>query len=80
MRIIFIQDYKHTKLIWMEVHMYSVKAKSQARKIWVSQTYNDIMKWPNLQDILPGILITYAFSQKLQWRVSGPGKSTDRVT
>ena len=35
MWIITIQDYKHTKLMWMEVHMYSVKAKSQAGKIWV---------------------------------------------
>ena len=31
--IITIQDYKHKKLMLMEVHMYSVKAKSQAGKI-----------------------------------------------
>ena len=46
----------------------------------MSQTYNDNMKRPNLKDILPGILITYAFCWKLQWRVLDPGKSTDRVT
>ena len=28
--IITIQDYKHKKLVLMEVHMYSVKVKSQA--------------------------------------------------
>ena len=31
--IITIQDYKHKKLMLMEVHMYSVKTKSQAGKI-----------------------------------------------
>ena len=25
----------HKKLIWMEVHIYSVEAKSQAGNIWV---------------------------------------------
>ena len=25
----------HQKLIWMEVHIYDVKAKSQAANIWV---------------------------------------------
>ena len=31
--IITIQDYKHTKLMWMEGHIYSVKAKCQAGNI-----------------------------------------------
>ena len=34
--IITVHDYKHKKkLIWMEVHMYSVKAESQAGNMWV---------------------------------------------
>ena len=33
--IIAVKDYKHKKLMWMEVHVYSVKAKSQAGNIWV---------------------------------------------
>ena len=37
MWIITIRDYKHTKLMRMEVHMYNVKAKSQAGTIWVKQ-------------------------------------------
>ena len=33
--MIIVQDYKHKKkLMWMEVHMYSVKAKSQKYIIW----------------------------------------------
>ena len=62
----------------MEVHMYSVKAKSQAGKIWVK--HNDNMKRPKLQDIPLGILKTYAFCRKLQRRPSGPGESTAGVT
>ena len=35
-KIITVQDYKHKKkLIWMEVHKYSAKAKSQAGNTWV---------------------------------------------
>ena len=30
-----VQDWMHQKLIWMEVHIYSVKAKSQAGNIRV---------------------------------------------
>ena len=30
-----VQDYKCTKLMWMEVQIYSVKAKSQPGNIWV---------------------------------------------
>ena len=34
-RIITVQDYKHTKLMLMEVHVYSsVNAKCQAVSIW----------------------------------------------
>ena len=29
-KIITVQNYKHKKSVWMEVHIYSVKAKSQA--------------------------------------------------
>ena len=36
--------YIHEKLIWMKVHIYSVKAKSQAGNI--SQIYNDNTKRP----------------------------------
>ena len=32
-KIITVQDYKHKKSMWMEVHIYSVKAKSQASSI-----------------------------------------------
>ena len=46
----------------------------------MSQTYNDNIKRPKLQDILLGILKTYAFCQKLQQRASGPGESTAGVT
>ena len=77
MWIITIQDYKHTKLMWMEIHMYSVKGKSQAGKM--SQTYNDNIKRPKLQDILLGILKTYAFCRKLQQRALGSGESTAGV-
>ena len=30
-----VQDYKHKKLMWMEVHIYNVKAKSQAGNVWI---------------------------------------------
>ena len=30
-----VQDYTHQKLIWMEVHIFSVKARCTAGKIWV---------------------------------------------
>ena len=33
--IITVQDYKHKKLLLMEEHIYSVKAKSHASNIWV---------------------------------------------
>ena len=34
-KIISVEDYKHKKLMWMEVHIYTVKAKSQAGDIWI---------------------------------------------
>ena len=46
----------------------------------MSQTYNDNIKSPKLQDILLGILITYAFCLKLQWWASGPQENTAGVT
>ena len=61
----------------MEVHIYSVKAKSQAGN--VSQSYNDNTKRPNLQDSQLGILKIYAFCQKIQ-QVLGSGKSAAGVT
>ena len=74
--IIAVQDYKHTKkLMWMEVHIYSVKAKSQAGNIWVNQRYNDNIKRPKQQDTLLGILKIYSFCQKIQQRASGPGEN-----
>ena len=33
-----VQDYVHQKLIWMEVHIYSVKARSKAGNIQVKYT------------------------------------------
>ena len=55
----------------MEVHIYSVKATSQAG--------NENIKKPKPQDILLGILKIYAFCQKIQQRASGPGESTAGV-
>ena len=63
--------------MWMEVDIYSVKAKSQAGNI--SQSYNNNTKMPNLQDSQLGILKIYAFCQKIQ-QVLGPGKNTAGVT
>ena len=33
--VITVQDYKHKKLMWMEVQIYSVKTNSQACNIQV---------------------------------------------
>ena len=33
--IITVPDNKHKKLMWIEVHVYSIKAESQAGNIWV---------------------------------------------
>ena len=46
----------------------------------MSQTDNDDIKRPKLQDIPLGILKTYAFYQKLQWRALVPLESTAGVT
>ena len=46
----------------------------------MSQTYNDNIKSPKLQDILLGILITYAFCRKLQQWASDPQENTAGVT
>ena len=39
-KIIIVQDYTPKKLMWMEVHVHIVKAKSQAGNVQVK----DIMK------------------------------------
>ena len=44
----------HQKLIWMEVHIYIVKAKSQEGNIWVK--HNDNAKRPKLNENQLGIL------------------------
>ena len=36
-KIITVQDY-NKKLMWMEVHIWKVQAKSQAGDIWVKHT------------------------------------------
>ena len=46
----------------------------------MSQTYNDNIKRPKLQDIPLGILKTYAFCRKFRGRALGPGESTAGVT
>ena len=57
--------------MWMQAHIYSVKAKSQVGNIWVK----DIMatkKRPKPQDTQIGILKIYSFCQKIQQKASGP--------
>ena len=46
----------------------------------MSQIYNDNIKRPKPQDILPRILKIYTFYQKIQQRALGPGESTAGVT
>ena len=46
----------------------------------MSQTYNDNIKRPKLQDIPLWILKTYAFCRKLQRRALDPGDSTAGIT
>ena len=47
----------------MEVHIYSVKATTQADNM--SQRYNDNTKRPKPKDTLLGILTIYAFYCKI---------------
>ena len=61
----------------MEVHIYSVKATTQADNM--SQRYNDNTKRPKPKDTLLGILTIYAFYCKIQQRASGPGESAPGV-
>ena len=63
----------------MKVHVYSVKAKSQAGYI-MSQRYNDNTERPKLKENQLGILEVYTFCQKVQPRASGPGESAAGVT
>ena len=63
--------------MWMEVHIYIVKAKSQAGNIWIK----DIMttKRPKPKESQQAILKIYAFCWKIQQRASGPGESAAGV-
>ena len=58
-------------LVWLEVKIYSVKAKNQAGN--KGQRYNDNTKWPKLRENQLGILKTYALCLKIQQSASGPG-------
>ena len=64
--------------MWMEVQIYSVKAKIQAGNIWVKDIITTY-KRPKPQDIQLGIFKTFAFCQKIEQRALGPRKSTDGV-
>ena len=56
--------------MWVEVHIHSVKAKSQAGNT----------KRPKPKENQLGILKIYAFCWKIQQRASGPVESTIGVT
>ena len=45
-KIITFQDDKHKKLMWMEVHSYSAKCKSQAGNM--NQRHNDNIEVPKV--------------------------------
>ena len=64
--------------MWIEVHIYSVKAKGQAGNIWVK--HNDNIERAKLQNAQLGILRIYAFCWKIQQRMFGPGESAAGVT
>ena len=49
--------------MWMEVHIYSVKAKSQAGNV-LSQRYNDNIKRQKHEDTQLGILKIWHFARK----------------
>ena len=57
----------------MEVHIYSVKPKSQTGNIWVKDIKNDNTKRPKPKETQLGILKIYVFCQKIQQRALGPG-------
>ena len=59
--------------MWMEVHIYSVQAKSQAGSIWVN------IKRQKPQETQLGILKIYAFCWKVKQRDLGPGESAAGV-
>ena len=50
--------------MWMEVHIYSVKAKNQAGNIWVKDKITT-KKRPKPKENQLGILKIYAFCQKI---------------
>ena len=65
--------------MWMEVHIYILKAKSQAGNIWVK----DIMatqKGQSQKKISEGSSEIYAFCWKILLKASGPGEGTAGVT
>ena len=61
--------------MWIKVHIYSVKAKSQAGNIWVKDIMT-IQKGQSDKMLSLRILKNYAFCQKIQQRASGSGEST----
>ena len=61
--------------MWIKVHIYSVKAKSQAGNIWVKDIMT-IQKGQSHKMLSLRILKNYAFCQKIQQRASGSGEST----
>ena len=65
--------------MWMEVHIYILKAKSQAGNIWVK----DIMatqKGQSQKKISEGSSEIYAFCWKILLKASGPGEGAAGVT
>ena len=62
----------------MEVHIYNVRAESEAGLIIMSQTYNDNIR-PKQQDTQLGILKIYVFWWITQQRILGTGKSAAGV-
>ena len=62
----------HKKLMWMGVHIYSVKYKSQAGNIWVKDIKS---KKENQLEILK----IYIFLQQNSAEESGPGENTAGV-
>ena len=65
-----LDDVNEMMLTWIEVHRYSVKAKSEA-----SQRYNDNTKRPKPKEKWLGILKIYTFCCKIQQRALVTGKS-----
>ena len=74
---------KHQKIMWIEVHIYSVKVRVWV-KVWVEQvTYKSKVKWqakrPKLKENQLGIFKIYAFCREIQQWALGPGESATGV-